>query len=147
MMNIFIDCEFNGFGGELISMALVDENGREFYEVLPLPLLDHIDDWVLRNVIPVLDKQPIPKNLFKQKLEGFLAPYHDFKLIADWPDDIRYFMEQIIVGPGIMMNISSFECAVYRWLDYVSDVPHNALEDARALFAAYETNETNRGAK
>lgn len=56
-MNIFIDCEFNGFGGQLMSMALVAEDGREFYEVLPLPLLDDID------------------------------PFHNFKLIADWPDD------------------------------------------------------------
>ena len=34
-MKLFLDCEFNGFGGELISMALVDENERYFYEVLP----------------------------------------------------------------------------------------------------------------
>ena len=32
-MKLFLDCEFNGFGGELISMALVDENERYFYEV------------------------------------------------------------------------------------------------------------------
>jgi hypothetical protein len=30
MMNIFIDCEFNGFGGELISMAMVDEMAGDF---------------------------------------------------------------------------------------------------------------------
>ena len=27
-MNLFLDCEFNEFQGELISMALVAENGR-----------------------------------------------------------------------------------------------------------------------
>jgi hypothetical protein len=31
-MNLFIDCEF---GGKLISMAIVSEDGKEFYEVLP----------------------------------------------------------------------------------------------------------------
>lgn len=36
-MRFFIDCEFNEFRGELISMALVAEDGREFYEVLPCP--------------------------------------------------------------------------------------------------------------
>ena len=42
-MNLFLDCEFNGLGGELISMALVDEDGHSFYEVLtcthPIPWL------------------------------------------------------------------------------------------------------------
>ncbi len=38
-MNLFLDCEFNGFGGELISMALVDEHGLFFYEVLECPHL------------------------------------------------------------------------------------------------------------
>ena len=42
-MKLFLDCEFNGFGGELISMALVDENERYFYEVLPLSLI-HISE-------------------------------------------------------------------------------------------------------
>ncbi len=35
-MNIWIDCEFNEFGGDLISMALVADDGQEFYEVLEL---------------------------------------------------------------------------------------------------------------
>lgn len=29
-MKLWIDCEFNGFGGELISMALIDEEGRHW---------------------------------------------------------------------------------------------------------------------
>ena len=47
-MKLFLDCEFNGFGGELISMALVDENERYFYEVLPCI---NPTAWVLDNVI------------------------------------------------------------------------------------------------
>lgn len=35
-MKLFIDCEFNEFGGDLLSMAIVSENGDEFYEVLNL---------------------------------------------------------------------------------------------------------------
>jgi hypothetical protein len=55
-MNLFLDCEFNGFGGELISMALVDGDGNYFYEVLPC--LEPIN-WVKENVLPMLDKQPV----------------------------------------------------------------------------------------
>lgn len=32
-MRIYLDTEFNGHGGELISIALVDENGQDFYGV------------------------------------------------------------------------------------------------------------------
>ena len=38
-MNIYIDCEFNGFGGKLISMALCADDGREFYEVVSLVMV------------------------------------------------------------------------------------------------------------
>lgn len=52
-MNLYIDCEFNGFGGQLISMALVAEDGTEFYEVVPL--LEEVTPWVAEHVMPVLN--------------------------------------------------------------------------------------------
>ena len=33
-MRIFIDCEWNGYRGELISVALCSDGGHEFYETL-----------------------------------------------------------------------------------------------------------------
>ena len=37
-MRYFLDCEFDGFGGPLISLALVPEDGsEEFYAVLDTP--------------------------------------------------------------------------------------------------------------
>src|SRR3546814_17164199 len=37
-MRYFLDTEFNGFGGELIRLALVPEHGdQEFYALLELP--------------------------------------------------------------------------------------------------------------
>lgn len=57
-MKIYLDTEFNGLGGELISLALVSEDGREWYESLPLPPL--LDEWVGANVVPLLgDKPPL----------------------------------------------------------------------------------------
>ena len=59
-MILFIDCEFNEFKGELISMALVSEDGKEFYEVLPCK---NPGDWVKENVLPILNKSSV--NLIK----------------------------------------------------------------------------------
>ena len=61
-MRLWIDTEYNGFRGALISMALVDEEGREWYEVLkcrsPSP-------WVAKHVMPKLHKQPFRSGLTK----------------------------------------------------------------------------------
>ena len=52
MMRYFLDVEFNGFGGPLISLALVpeDPDAAPFYEALPCP---KPDVWVAAHVLPV----------------------------------------------------------------------------------------------
>lgn len=135
-MQIVIDCEFNSFQGELISMALVtmgDPQYRDFYEVLECQ--QPIDGWVLTNVIPVLNKSQISRELFQEKLANFLRQFDSIELIADWPDDIKYFCESLITGPGKMMRIPPLTISLVK-VDYNSLVPHNALEDARAISRA-----------
>ena len=133
-MKIYIDTEFNEFKGELISMALVAEDGAEFYEVLECK---NPSSWVKQNVMPILNKDPVPDYIFKMKLFGFLNWFDTIELIADWPEDIKHFCEQIITGPGEMMNIPSFTCSVRRDLNANSSkILHNALSDARALMEA-----------
>jgi hypothetical protein len=137
-MKLFIDCEFNDSGGNLISMAIVAEDGAEFYEVLAC---DDPTPWVSQNVMPVLNKDPIPEYLFKTKLSGFLNWYDDIEMVSDWPEDIKHFCETLITGPGMMLNIPSFRCRVLREINTKdSKVPHNALEDARALMESYIEN-------
>jgi hypothetical protein len=71
------------------------------------------------------------------KLFGFLNWFDSIHLVADWPEDIKHFCEQVITGPGEMMNIPSFTCEVRRDLNTKnSKILHNALEDARALMEA-----------
>lgn len=129
-MNIYIDCEFNEFRGELISMALVDEAGREFYEVLPCK---KPGSWVAEHVMPILGKPPIPMGLFQKVLAGWLSAYDSIHVIADWPEDISHFCESLIVGPGMRINTPPLTMEVRRDLDAVSELPHNALADARAI--------------
>ena len=131
MTNLYIDTEFNEFQGELISMALVSITGEEFYEVLECP---NPGPWVKNNVIPMLGKKPISKEEFQIKLSEFLMQFDEITIIADWADDIRYFCESLITGPGISMNHPPISFVLDRTLSSeYSVVLHNALHDARAI--------------
>ncbi|MGH6658758.1 MAG: hypothetical protein ACREBM_03785, partial [Sphingomicrobium sp.] len=55
-MRYFLDTEYNGWGGALISLALVPDDGEELY--LTLAVGDPIEAWVERNVMPYLDTVP-----------------------------------------------------------------------------------------
>ena len=65
----------------------------------------------------------------------------DLVIIADWPDDIRYFCQAIITAPGQMVNIPRLTFELARVDAYPSQlagaVQHNALWDARALRALF----------
>ena len=130
MTTLYLDCEFNGMGGALMSMALVGDSA-EWYEVLPLP--DDIHPWVMKNVVPNLNKSAVTRQVFQNSLQNFLASCGNSLIIADWPDDIRYFCESLIVGPGLAINTPSLTFELDRSIEYVSTRPHNALEDARAI--------------
>jgi len=138
MKRLFLDTEFNGFGGKLISLALVPEDPSilEFYREIEMK--DQLHPWVKENVIPHLNTVPCLNSQFQIDLANFLHSVGDCTIIADWPDDIRYFCESLIVGPGQMINIKSkisFELDLH--IDYDSAVPHNALHDARAIRDTY----------
>jgi hypothetical protein len=130
-MKIYIDCEFNEMGGELISMALVSEGGKFFYESLgcanPKP-------WVAEHVMPLLaHKRPITLAAFQVKLEEFLMQFKSIYLIADWPDDIAYFCKALLKPePGQRLDAPPIIMEIVRF-DAPSQIPHNALEDARGL--------------
>lgn len=133
-MRIWIDCEFNEFRGALISMALVAEDGREFYEVLPCA---NPGAWVAQHVMPILGKKPIELRDLQFHLHGFLRIYPEVHLIADWPEDISHFCQTLIVGPGERIDTPFLTMEVRRDLDEVSDIPHNALADARAIMSRH----------
>ena len=131
MTRVYIDTEFNGFNGRLISMALVAEDGNEFYEVLEC---HNPVEWVAINVMPFLGKAAIDAPLFQTKLQQFLFQYKEIHLIADWPEDIKHFCSALITGPGNCLNHPPITMEIRRDLSSKdSKVPHNALYDARAI--------------
>jgi len=135
-INLYLDTEFNGFGGELISLALVSPEGHEFYEVLEIT--SEYDPWVLEHVVPILNQSPIPRKAFQKSLEEFLNSFtNPIKIIADWPEDFKLLFDVMITGPGLSITTPRFIEFLYdRDLPntaFNSKLPHNALEDARSL--------------
>lgn len=141
-MRYFLDTEFNGFGGELVSFALVPEFGdHEFYAVLPLP--EDIHPWVERHVVPYLHMVPpgfdyaLDPIAAAHEVATYLASDRNPVIVADWPDDIALFCKLLMIGPGDIVNIGhlTFEYLSSPGFSTAnnSKVPHNALHDARAL--------------
>jgi len=129
-MKIWIDCEFNEFKGELISMALIDEDGREFYLSVGC---DKPGAWVAQHVMPIIGIKPVEMDVFQATLFLWLSRYKAIHVIADWPEDIAHFCSALIIGPGYRLDTPPLTMEIRRDLDAVSAIPHNALEDVRAM--------------
>lgn len=132
MANLFIDCEFNGMNGGLISMALVSEDAqREFYEVVECN--EALDPWVRENVMPILGKPAISWAEFQERLKKFLKQFPGVTIYANHPDDFAHFCKTIIEAPGVWMMIQPLKMIIDDAISgKASKVHHNALEDARA---------------
>lgn len=138
----YLDTEFNGWGGELMSLALVAENGDEFYVVLDFDCQPV--GWVEANVLPYLDHVPEPlrgprvgRSDAAEALAAFLAADPRPEIVADWPEDLAQFANLLLVGPGLMVQVPPLAFRLVPLPNYSvaqnSAVPHNALHDARAL--------------
>lgn len=134
-MRYYLDAEFNGFGGQLIALALAPEDGGPpFYAALdcrkPTP-------WVTAHVLPVLNITPVDRETLGRSLAAYLADDPDPVVIADWPEDIAHAAMALIARPGYRHPIAriTFELCDVPGFDAAaaSAVPHNALEDAIAL--------------
>ena len=123
---MWIDCEWNEFRGDLISMALVDEDGVYFYASLGC---ENPGDWVREHVLPVVGIPPMSLERMRENLQAWLRQYDSIHIIADWPEDIERFCRLLIVGPGMRLNTPPLTMEVLR-IDSESRVPHNALADA-----------------
>jgi hypothetical protein len=137
-MRYFLDAEFNGFGGPLISLALVPEDSEAvpFYEALPCV---EPEPWVADHVLPVLQTRPISRPEMIATLAAYLRGDPEPIVIADWPEDIAHMALLMITGPGWRMPSPRlrFELLDLPLFDSeaLSKVPHNARHDAVALRA------------
>ncbi|TVV72203.1 hypothetical protein [Sphingomonas solaris] len=142
MARYFLDTEFDGFGGALISLGLAAEEGEDYYVVLhPLPALP--EEWVARNVIPYLYQVPqaldnrLDRVAAAHDLAAYLRADPDPYIVADWPEDIALFCRLLLIGTRDIVDVDRIGFEFRRTPGFStarnSAVPHNALHDARAL--------------
>jgi hypothetical protein len=135
-MRYFLDAEYNGFGGPLISLALVPEvqESPSFYEALPCT---DPQSWVAEHVLPVLQTRPISRPEMVAKLAAYLRGDSEPVMISNWPEDIAHLALLMVTGPGCRMPSPRlrFELLDLPLFDSetLSEVPHNARYDAIAL--------------
>ena len=135
-MRYFLDVEFNGFGGELISLALVPEadDMPPFYGAVrcaqPTP-------WVSKHVLPVLNIEPVDRATIARHFETYLGDDPDPLLIADWPEVIAHAAMLMVIAPGRRMALDRIRFEMLDSIGFdsaaMSAVPHNAYHDAMAL--------------
>jgi hypothetical protein len=123
----FLDTEFNGFGGALLSLALVSETGENLYLVYDPPEI--LDPFVQEKVTPRLFS--LPPGVVARRVNP--AP----EIIADWPDDVRLCCQALMIAPGRTAPIPRLRFDIRRVAPYPTDLPdaveHNAYWDAMAL--------------
>lgn len=137
MTRLYLDTEFNGFGGGLMSLALVSETpgGKEFYRVVQC--FGQVDPWVAQHVVPHLGEPAVSREDAAHALARFLWDVNAPVIVADWPTDFEHLLGLLITGPGQMVRVPDLGMEFvglpgFNTADH-SAAPHNALADARAL--------------
>lgn len=146
MSRYYIDCEFDGHNGPLLSIAAVSDDGFTIYITTTEQALD---PWVLANVVPKLDAPlaeihvslaSVPVNEVGAELIGFIGSDDDMTVVADSPVDIARFCQAISTDPKggywpcmaqrIKFEVHDVDCYPTTLLGAVQ---HNAWWDAMAL--------------
>ena len=142
--NLYLDTEFNGHGGELISLALAAPDGKHWYGVWPISA--PMDPWVKVHVAPYVGAYYegavniraggfFEPTELRSALKDYLLDRSGATIWADWPDDFAHLM-RLMSGPSYT---ESFMVPCTMQLIQTPDGepkpehPHNALSDAIAL--------------
>lgn len=142
----YIDCEFDGHNGPILSMAMVRGDGFGLHAKVQQ---DAQDPWVIANVLPLMDmhsaeiSRTVKPDDLGQTLRDFIGSCQRPTIIADSPVDVARFCRAISTGPN-----GGWASAGYRGMNFIVQnvdcyptslpgaVQHNAWWDAMALRAA-----------
>jgi hypothetical protein len=143
-MRYYLDCEFDGHNGPLLSMALVAQDGPSLY--VRTAARAH-EPWVIVNVEPLMGEHHagsfgmhVPSAGVGEWLRNFIGGDAHPVIIADSPVDIGRFCRAISTGedggwasadyPTMTFEVHNVDC-------YPTTLPgavqHNAWWDAMAL--------------
>lgn len=138
----FLDTEFNSFGGELISIALVPWSAEDdpFYAELRITQPYH--QWVFENVVPQLrfpDQAHYHPAEVHLRLREYLRGVEYATFVADWPEDFTNLTKLLCAPEGRSVPFVQYSMELVWTPDlspYFEGRPrHNALTDALALRA------------
>jgi hypothetical protein len=140
----YLDTEFDGHGGPLLSMALV--RGGAADSLVIVTAFEVQDPWVRDHVVPVLHRDEAPATQFcRERLVGkyireFICDDQHPVIIADSPVDIGRFCAAISTGEDGGWQSADFARMTFEVHDvdcYPTTLPgaiqHNAWWDAMAL--------------
>ena len=153
-MKLFLDTEFTDFiDSELISIGIVDENGREFYaEITDFPR-ERCSDFVNATVIPLLgqysDTVTGPADLVAHRLVDWLEEYRvgGATVSIDYATDWHLFLDLLSLVPkdydhsfitGQMIWTDLDHQLIEEWWSETKLPRHMALYDARANRHGYD---------
>lgn len=143
-MNLYLDTEFDGHGGKLLSLALVGDDQSRWYAVFD----DKPENaWVREHVKPKLfELEPtVDGNLLtlRTSLNAYLLRREGCTIWADWPADFEYLM-QLMRGDSYDQSFT-IPCTMKLIITPDGEpkpkAPHNALSDAIALHDWHQSAE------
>jgi len=142
----YIDCEFDGHNGPLLSMAIVRDDD---YSIHVRIAQEAKDPWVRKNVMPLMDQHKATQsgiayiNDLGGVIRAFLGDCQRPIIIADSPVDISRFCQALSTGsdggwasadyPYMQFEVHNVDCYPTT---LAGAVQHNAWWDAMALRAA-----------
>jgi hypothetical protein len=162
-MKLFFDTEFTGLHKDttLLSIGIVDENGRSFYGEMVDYDESQLNDWLRDNVIANFTREAIyTKEQLKIDLKKWLQAYDYGEQIEMWSDCLAYdwvlfcdiFGGAFEIPKNIyyipfdictMMKLKGVDPDINREEFAFGEIPevaqkHNALWDAQVIRACYE---------
>ncbi|HDS1738701.1 3'-5' exoribonuclease [Pseudomonas putida] len=141
-MRLFLDCEFTELSqqAKLISLALVAEDGREFYvEVVDAWREEDCSEFVKEIVLPQLwgGEYAMPIIDARAALLRFLATYgEELEIVTDAPAyDWELFCELAYDDGKWPQNVRNFptDATTLTATNDGEELPHHALLDARVI--------------
>ena len=141
----FIDTEFDGHNGPLLSLAMVREDGASIHIST---FEEATDPWVIANVLPLMEDhgadvtRRVPLNMVGGEIHKHLGADPSPVIVADSPVDIGRFCAALSTGPDggwasadyprMTFEVHNVDC-------YPTTIPgavqHNAWWDAMVLRA------------
>lgn len=155
-MRYYVDCEFDGHNGPLLSFGIVREDGLGAHYETGVRAMDI---WVIKNVEPLMDKHKADVSEvlpgcrhMGAALRNFIGPDQELVIVADSPVDIERFCNAYMTGidgsywPNSrpLMRFEVHDIDAYP-TSLEGAVQHNAWWDAMALREKLTSPQSSQG--